>query len=187
MQLFFIAVMLLLAGGLPSVAAEYKIDTTQSTLKFRGTHAGNTFNGVFKQWTGKIVFDAKNLETSSLDVTIDTTTAETGNTLYDLTLPTEDWFAVKKHPVATFKSTYITKNSLGSYTVAGTLTIRNIPQPIRFTFILTPDDESSPTAKVTFTLPVDRLVFDMGKQSDAAADWVGRTIDIDGVVIANRL
>jgi cytochrome b561 len=187
MKLFLLAVMALLTGGLPSVASEYKIDATQSTLKFSGTHVGSTFNGIFKKWTGKIIFDANNLEASSLDVTIDTTTAETGNTLYDLTLPTDDWFAVKKHPVATFRSVYITKNSLGSYTVAGILTIRNIQKPIRFTFTLTPDDASSTTAKVMFNLPVDRLVFDIGKQSDASATWVGRTIDIDGVVIANRL
>jgi polyisoprenoid-binding protein YceI len=187
MKRFFIPAILFILWGNFAAAAEYKIDATQSTLTFSGTHAGNIFNGVFKKWTGKILFDAKHLETSSLDVTIDTTTAETGNVLYDLTLPTEDWFAVKAYPAATFKSVYISKNSLGSYTVAGTLTIRNIQKPIRFTFTLTPDDESSPTAKVTFTLPVDRLAFDIGKDSDAKADWVGRTIDIHGVVIANAL
>jgi len=41
--------------------------------------------------------------------------------------------------------------------------------------------------KAHFTLTLDRLAFDIGKQSDAKAEWVSRDIVLDVTLLATKL
>ena len=166
-------------------AADYDIDYGQSSITFAGEHAGDAFDGAFKTWEGTITFDPADLAASSFDITIDTTSAETGNSMYDGTLPQADWFAVKEHPKAHFKTTAITKKDDGSYHAEGTLTIRNIEKPVAFDFTLEPADASSSPVKASASFSINRLDYDIGKESDAEAEWVSSAIDITLSILAS--
>lgn len=165
-------------------SADYDIDYSQSSITFAGEHAGDAFDGVFKTWQGTIVFDPADLAASSFDIAIDTASAETGNAMYDGTLPQADWFAVKEHPKAHFKTTVITPKNTGCYRAEGTLTIRGITKPVAFDFTLEPADASSSPVKASASFRIKRLDYDIGKGSDAEAEWVSNPIDITLSILA---
>lgn len=163
-------------------SASYAIDHAQSSIGFSGTHADTKFSGSFARWSGKILFDPANLSASSILVTVDTSSAVTGNTMFDGTLPNEDWFNVKEYPQATFASETITANSDGGFTAKGTLTLKDKKVPVLFSFALS--DLKNPPVRTRFTLVLDRLALGMGVASDPAAEWVSREITLDVALVA---
>lgn len=167
------------AGAMP-----YQVDHSQSSVGFRGTHAGAPFKGQFQTWQADIVFDDANLAASKLKATFTTASAKTGNASYDGTLPTADWFDSANHPTAVFESQRITRGEKAdTFLAEGTLTIRGTSQPLTLPFTLTPAaTDGSRTA--TATLKLDRLAYAIGAKSDGAAAWVGREITIDLNVVA---
>lgn len=178
---------LILAGLLSTTvtyAAEYAVDTTKSKIAFAGEQSGTKFDGVFKIWTAKVDFDPKKLKTSHIDVTITTASAETGNKMYDETLPQDDWFNTKEFPIATFKSTKITADKDGAYTADGDLTIREVTKPVSFKFTLDKSNTPSVSAKSVFT--VDRLVYGLGVKSDATGEWVSKDIAMTLDIVAQK-
>lgn len=159
-------------------AATYQVVPEKSSIAFRGTHAAEPFSGSFTKWTATIQFDPANLNTSRLEVTIDTASATTGNKMYDGTLPSADWFDAKKFPQARFVSTRIEKTADGSFIATGDLTIRDVTLPITLPFTLTPADAATPHVRANASVTLDRLAFKIGAQSDANAEWVGREIAV---------
>lgn len=157
-------------------AMPYEVDTDQSQIQFSGTHAGKIFNGQFMQWHAVIVFSQQDLENSHAQVTLQTGSAKTGNAMYDGTLPQADWFDSQNYPEAVFTAEEIKQDENGQYFMRGILQIRNIEQPISFPFALEQDDEGG--ARVQATFPISRLAFDIGKGSDANAEWVSDEIQI---------
>ncbi len=180
---------LLLCGILfatPAFAAPYTIDYKVSSITFSGKHAGTDFNGSFGTWQANVDFDANNLAKSSINATFDTTSAKTGNLMYDGTLPSDDWFNSKTYPQATFKSTQLTKNTDGSFTAKGDLTLRDSTFPVSFIFTVDPADFSIPQLQAKASLTIDRLQYGIGMKSDAKAEWVDKDINIILHIVATR-
>lgn len=159
-------------------AADYTVDPEHSKIRFSGTHADEKFEGEFETWTATISFDPDNLKSSMMEVAIQTASAQTGNAMYDGTLPKADWFATEKYPEATFKSDEIIGAGNDAYHVKGTLTMRGISQPAEFTFTAPKDELAKGEITTESTLKVDRLAYDIGKDSDGEAEWVSREIQI---------
>jgi polyisoprenoid-binding protein YceI len=158
-------------------AEPYSVDYTKSSISFIGTHAGKSFNGKFKSWESQINFDAANLASSTISTNIDTSTAHTGNAMFDGTLGTPDWFATANFPKATFTSANIVAGKEpGSYIANGTLTIRDKSNPVALPFTLTPAQDGTVTAKGS--LAIDRRAYDIGLSSDPEGEWVSKEIRI---------
>jgi polyisoprenoid-binding protein YceI len=163
-------------------AAPYSIDYDNSHINFKGTHADEEFTGTFEDWTATINFNEDDLESSSVIVTFQTESAKTGNAMYDGTLPHGDWFDIKNHPEATFKSQSFSKADTGFH-VTGILSIKDIEKKISFDFQL---DDDNPTV-MTASFPIHRLDFKIGAESDAAAAWVSEIIMIDLSITATKI
>ncbi|MFN7112894.1 MAG: YceI family protein [Alphaproteobacteria bacterium] len=178
MKKFFCAAALVFSLiSAPALAADYVVDYKNSKIGFSGKHAGKAFTGAFGAWTAVIRFDPADLAGSHIAATFDPASAKTGDRVHDGTLTQADWFDVKNHPQATFTSTTITAKEDGSgYTAAGDLTLRGITKPVSFDFTLSDLSAAPVTAKAAFT--IDRLDFDIGKKSDAKAEWVDREITL---------
>jgi cytochrome b561 len=168
--------LLLTALFIPTVAfaTPYEVNKDKSQVMFSGTHAGNDFKGEFQTWDANINFDADNLAESSVTVTFNTASANTGNAMYDGTLPKGDWFDADNHPTAMFQSTSFNKTDDG-YSVTGDLSIKDITNEVTFDFDLHGDDPIHMMAQ----FPIDRLAFDVGKGSDPDAEWVSQDIMMD--------
>lgn len=168
--LFTLAVMALAS---PAFATSYAPDLAKSQVGFSGTHAGSVFKGSFTKWSARMDVDPKNLAQSCIEATFDLSGAQTGNAMYDGTLPSVDWFDVKGHPQGRFVSTVIKPNKDGSYTAEGNLTLRGVTKPTHFTF--TADGKTFATQG---NLVVDRIAYGIGAKSDPKAEWVSKDINV---------
>ncbi len=148
------------------IASEIQANNNNGTLQFSGEHAGMVFTGEFLEWHASIILPPEKhaLITASFNVA----SAKTGDATYDETLPEEDWFYVEKYPKSTFVSDTIVQNGAG-YQVRGTLELRGKRQKIAFVL-----EDKKDVLEANFI--VDRLAFDIGRESDASAEWVSKDI-----------
>jgi polyisoprenoid-binding protein YceI len=111
-------------------ARSFVIDKTHSELAFQVRHLVTKVRGRFTDFAGTIERDAAHAENSSVTLTINAASIDTGAPDRDAHLRSDDFFSVEKTPTITFTSTRITKKSDEVFDVAGTLTIRGVARDV---------------------------------------------------------
>lgn len=115
-----------------AVTAFSIIETTNRTiapdysLKFSTSLAGGTFSGL----KGTVVFSPADLSSAKIDVSVDATTINTGNSLKDTHAKGEEWLNVDKFPLIKFSSTAITKES-DHFLIEGKMEIHGVSKLIK--------------------------------------------------------
>lgn len=139
----------------------------ESSVKFRIKNFGfNTVTGAFKGLQGSIRFNPENLAASSIDVTIDAKTVNTGINLRDNHLRKEEYFDVKNHPVIRFVSTRITPSSkAGTLFIFGKLTVKNVTREISFPFSVATQEGGY---QFTGEFKINRIDFGVGESSSVS-------------------
>ncbi len=126
---------LALAGLLvaPAVAADIKYALTggNTKLTFVGTKPDGKHEGGFKTLTGSATVTDGKLETLKIDTEIDTTSLFSDDEKLTAHLKTADFFDVKNHPKATFKTTKVEKGDK-TYTITGDLTMLGKTKAVTF-------------------------------------------------------
>lgn len=164
-------------------AASWSVVPGESSIAFSGEHSGNKFTGTFATWDAAIAFDPADLPGSKATVTISLGSARTGDTTYDKTLPSFDWFDVAHAPSAVFEATAFRAKGGDAFEADGTLTIRGFKVPVVFAFTFVASGE---TAKLTGATRLKRLDFGVGKGSDGDGSWVSLDIPVAVVVLMKR-
>lgn len=172
-----------LAGGLAAILAHaaplpkeplatraapvWVVDAAASRLTFRGSVGGQTFDGVFKKWDAEIAFDPQNLRTSHAVVSVATASAVTGDPNRDQLLPSDDWFAARRFPLASFSTSSITPAGPSRYLAAGVLRIKGFARRISFpvTVALAKD-----RAVLTSVITLSRRDFGVGQGRSASPE-----------------
>lgn len=109
--------------GLAAAADTYKIDPSHTYPNFTVNHLGfSTMNGRFNETTGTIVMDREGGD-SSVDITIQAASLDTGHQKRDEHLRSADFFNVKEYPTLTYKSDKVYFQGENSATVTGNLTM----------------------------------------------------------------
>ena len=85
-----------------AATTHYALDPAKSSLEFTFMQAGAANKGRFTHFQVALEFSAENLAASRLDVTIEMSSADTGDQERDDTLKGADLFAVAKFPQAHF-------------------------------------------------------------------------------------
>lgn len=161
--------------SLPAFADGWIIDKEKSKIEFSGTHVGDKFIGSFNEIDGEINFDPNNLKEAFAKINISLTSAQTGNSSYDKTLPQADWLDSRKNTFATYKTSAINHVKDNIYKVEGSLTIKDITKIQNFDAkINIKNSKASLKAQTT----IKRLDFNIGKSSDASGDWVSLAIPV---------
>jgi polyisoprenoid-binding protein YceI len=158
-------------------APAWTVDHAASTLGFSGYAQNDPFKGRFGGWEAVILFDPANLGESEATVTVDMTSADTGDAAKDAPLQEDGWFATSMFPQATFKTTSIKATGANAYVADGTLTIRGVSQPASLPFTLT---IAGNDAHMTGSLAIDRSAFQLGigTQQDHSVDPMV-TVNVD--------
>ncbi|MEO0730968.1 MAG: YceI family protein [Pseudomonadota bacterium] len=182
-KLALAAALIVVSAPTHAFATSWIVVKDQSRIGFSGTHAGTNFKGQFENWNAEIVFDPEALETAKATVTVDLTSAQTGNATYDKSLPNADWFDTKTTAAAVFTSETIKRVDGDSYVADGTLNLRGAKVPVSLAFDLKINGD---TATMTGTSTLARLDFGIGKASDAGGAWVSLDIPVDVKVVAKR-
>jgi polyisoprenoid-binding protein YceI len=111
--------------------ATWNIDTGHSAIHFGVRHMMFTkTRGRFTRWSGELRLDPSNLPASSVEVTIDAASIDTGDQQRDGHLRSPDFLEAEKFPTLVFRSTKVDDLGDGKLRVSGDLTIRGVTRPV---------------------------------------------------------
>ena len=111
-------------------ADKYIVDPGHSNVGFTIKHLViNKVSGRFKDFSGVIYLDDKDLSQSSVTGTIQAESIDTANANRDRDLKGADFFEVEKYPEITFASKKVEKKG-NTYLVSGTLTMHGVSHDV---------------------------------------------------------
>lgn len=124
----------------------YNFDKAHSFIGFKVTHMGLIdVPGYFRDFTGVVNFDSKDITKSTVEFSAKVTSVDTGVAARDNHLRTADFFEVEKYPDLTFKSTKVERKG-DSWMLTGDFTLKGVTKSITFPFKITgwlPADQRS--------------------------------------------
>lgn len=124
-------------AAIEDISGDYTLDAAHSNLGFSARHAMvTTVRGSFRQFEGTAHIDTQNPANSSVSVTIDASSIDTGNKDRDGHLLTGDFFETDANPTITFTSTSVAYDG-ETWEVTGDLTIKGVSHPVTVPFELT--------------------------------------------------
>ena len=180
-----------LAAAIPAIAAPvtYNVDPTHTFPRFSYNHLGmSTQLSKFNKVSGSVVFD-KAAKTGSVDVTIDTTSVDTGSSLFNGHIQGEEFLDTAKFPTATFKSTKVVFDGDKPASIEGNLTIKGVTKPVtlKVTHFV---NQAHPMMKVDAigadaSTVIKRTEFNAGKYAPYVGDEVTITISLEAVAPQN--
>lgn len=188
--LFLSSAIILMAFG--KVATVYSVDNSQSTLSWTAKKVTGSHTGTISVTSGKLEVDNNvlkggnfQLDTRTIAVTDIKDAGMNGKLLGHL--KSDDFFAVEKHPSASFVITGAAAKGGGNYDVTGNLTIKGITKPISFPATVTVAGGKA-TAKAT--IKVDRTKFDIKYRSNNFFENLGDKaiyddFELDVTLVAN--
>ncbi len=113
--------------------ATWSIDPTHTSVEFVVTHMMFTkVRGKFETLEGTINYDPNNVANSSVNVTINAASINTGAADRDNHLRSADFLNVEKFPTLTFVSTSVTPKGDNQATITGDLTIAGVTRSVSF-------------------------------------------------------
>jgi polyisoprenoid-binding protein YceI len=92
--------------------------------------------GAFSDVAGQGYFDADQPEKSSVELTIQVASVDTGNADRDAHLRANDFFEAETYPVIIYRSTRVERLDEDHYRVTGDLTIKDVTKPVSVDFEL---------------------------------------------------
>lgn len=108
----------------------YAIDKSHSEAAFQVRHLVTRVRGRFTDFEGTVEFDEHSPERSTVSVTIQAASVDTGDATRDNHLRSGDFFDVEKFQTLSFRSTRLTKTGDNSFDVEGDLSIRGVTRPV---------------------------------------------------------
>lgn len=158
----------------------YHIDPVHSSVGFKVKHMMvSDVRGSFEDFAGTIALDPKNVEKSTVEVTIQAASIFTNNEKRDGHLKSADFFDAEKFPTLTFKSKHVRKSGDG-YVLVGDLTIRDVTREVEFPFTLAGPVSAGERSIVgaSASLEINR--------HDYGVSW-NKVLDAGGVVVSEKV
>lgn len=122
---------------LPIPGGDYRMDVAHSVIGFSIRHNELALvRGRFKDFSGTIHFDDKDMTKSSVEFKAKVESIDTGVEARDRHLRTGDFFDVAKFPEMIFQSTRVERKGK-SYFLHGDLTIKGVTKPVTLPFTIT--------------------------------------------------
>src|SRR5580704_3755906 len=187
-KLSFLAGVLSLAAPLAiAQTSTWVPDKAHSEVDFSILHMSlSKVHGRFGNLGGQIVWNDADVTKSTVNMTIDVNTCDTGVAPRDTDLKSASLFDVAQFPTATFVSTSVAKTANG-LTVNGNLTLHGVTKPV----ILQVEGPKGPAAGMggkmhagfSATTTISRAAFDIGTKYPSAVlgDDVQLSIELDVV------
>jgi len=144
-------------------------------LGFTARWNGEAVDGRFSRWRSAIRFSPDELAKSTISVTVDLASADTGDGQRDDSLRSSDFFDAAAHPNAVFTARDIRHLGGERYEARGTLDLRGASKPATLRFTLRIEGDR---ARVAGTARIDRTAFGVGQGEWAATDAIAAGVDI---------
>lgn len=113
----------------------YTLDKDHASLMWKINHLGfSTYIGRFNEFDASLDFDAENVENSSLEVIVDTSSLDVNNPDFAEDLRGSSWFDVENFPQAVFRTTsFIEAVDEDTFVFQGDLTLLGNTAPVMLT------------------------------------------------------
>lgn len=129
--LITLCALLVTVSSAPAATTAWKIDSDHAQVGFKVRHLMvSNVRGNFDKVSGVVDIDDSDITRSSVKVTIDTASVNTGIARRDEHLRSADFFDTARFPAMTFVSRKIAKNGSGRLLVTGDLTIRGVTKTV---------------------------------------------------------
>lgn len=165
----------------------YKLDPNHTVVLASWSHFGFSHPSLnFGQVDGTLVYDAKNVGASSVQVTLPLAGLNSFVPDFDEHLRSGDFFEADKYPNATFKSTKVEAAGEGKLKVTGNLTIKDQTKPVVLNVTLNKaaDHPMAKRAAIGFDAvsTIKRSDFGVGKFVPNVSDEVELRITTEAMV-----
>lgn len=184
--LFLTIALLLLVPGWKMAQAEarsWELDKNHSNFYFEVDHIFSKVRGHFKDFSGDIIFDPKNLAESRFSFEIKTASVDTGIAKRDKHLQSTDFFDERKFPLITFESTSISDAGSGVYEVLGKFTVKGEVHELLLPLTLMgvkvhPSVKGKEVIGFNGSVTIDRLVYKVGMGKFHDMGLLGKDVEI---------
>jgi polyisoprenoid-binding protein YceI len=153
------------AGGAAAEGAVTYQLAEESQVEWNASKVTGSHDGAFPDVEGSITLVDGAPESSSVEVTIDTTTLTSDTDRLTTHLKSADFFDVEQYPEASFRSTQIAPQGDGTYQVTGVLEMHGQSKQIAFPATIEVEGD---TIRTQAEFSIDR--FDWGIDYKGAAD-----------------
>ena len=179
-SLFLVIAPLFAYAAIPA----WEIIPAQSNLTFTATQNGAPVSGQFKNYSGEISFDPKDVKHSKVDIVVDISSISASYADLTATLLTPDWFNAQVFPKAVFKSTDFSKTGEKTYKAIGSLTIRDKTAPVTLTFSAIEPSQNMISVEGSTTLK--RSNFGVGQGEWASTKEIQDDVNVNFKLLAKR-
>lgn len=162
----------------------YAIDPSHSHVGFKIRHlVVSKVRGSFGAFTGTLRVADEPLD-SSVEVSVDLASIDTGDEQRDGHLRSADFFDVERFPTMTFRSTGVRETGPGRYEVDGELSLRGVTRPVTLATTFegsARDPFGNDKAAFSATAKVNREEFGLtwNQALEAGGVLVGRDVDVE--------
>ena len=175
----------IISGSAAAAPETYSIDPTHTYPRFSYSHFGfSTQLSRFDKTAGSIVID-RQAKTGSVRVSIDTTSVDTGYSVFNEHIQDADFLDTASYPSAQFISSKVNFEADKVSSVEGTLTLKGISKPVTLTvtsFQCMPHPMLKKDAcGANATGVVKRSDFNMGKYAPNVGDDVTLSISVEAI------
>jgi polyisoprenoid-binding protein YceI len=183
--LLFTGIVALAAPLATAQTSTWAIDPAHSQIEFVVRHLSlSNIHGRFGNLKGNIVMNDNDITKSTVQVTIDVTSLDTGVAQRDSDVKSANFFDTAQYPSATFASTSVAKKGMG-LTVTGNLTLHGVTRPVELDVEgpsgPVPGMDKKPHSGYSATTTINRKDFGVGPNAPATmvGDEIKLTIDLD--------
>lgn len=174
----------LAANSASAEPAKYTVESNHAFVVWSANHFGfSNQMGKFFDISGEIMFDSKNIDKSSVNVTINLNSLVTGSQKFDDHLKSQDFLDVKKFPNAKFVSKKITSVGKDMAKVEGELTLHGVTKPVNLDAKINKVGVSSISQKETIgfsaTTTIKRSQFGINYAIPNVSDEVSLIIEVE--------
>jgi polyisoprenoid-binding protein YceI len=163
-SVLIVAASLLMTAGQAFATATNWLPTTKYSIRFSGDDA----DGIFKAFSGTLVFDEQAPAASKFTATVDVASINTGNGLKNKHAKGAEWFDAEKYPQIRFVSDKIEKSGNG-YKATGTLEMHGVKKVIVIPFTF---QRSGNNATFSGSFSVNRNDFHIGKPGNGVGEVI---------------
>ena len=126
----FLSVLALAVSAASAQTSTFVPDKAHTSVDYTISHLTvSSEKGHFSNVSGTIQINDADISKSTVNVTIDTATIDSGSSAENAVLKEPAFFNVAQFPAATFKSTAVARTATG-LSVSGDLTLRGVTKPV---------------------------------------------------------
>ena len=182
-RILLIVLSLIIFGYTHVMAYEWKVDQVHTGILFEIKHVYSTVRGHFSDFTGDVFFNPNNLEKSKFDFIVKVDSINTNNEKRDNHLRSDDFFATRKYPVMTFKSSSVSHKGGNKYILEGKITVKDVTKDMVLEFIYlgqkeNPFNKKEMVAGFDSRFEINRLDYHVGVGKFYEMGVVGKEVDI---------